>query len=300
MPLGDPETLAQGLADVRGPALRMPAQSPRFQSTSLMLIHPQFDPVAVAIGPVAVHWYGLMYLLGFIAFWLLGRRRAKDAWRGVSEEDVESMLFWGVLGVILGGRLGYCLFYQPDFYLAHPLRILETWNGGMSAHGGLAGVLVVMAVFGRAKGAGFWRVADFVAPLVPLGLFFGRIGNFINGELWGRPASPDLPWAMIFPQAGDATPRHPSQIYEAGLEGLALFALLWIYSRKPRPVARTGALFAIGYGVARILCECFREPDAFLGLQALGLSRGQWLTIPLLAAGVLVWVIAGRRKAGMD
>lgn len=275
----------------------MRPQSTSSRLFSTMLIHPQFDPIALSLGPVAVHWYGLMYLLGFLAFWQLGRLRARqDAWRGFTEDDVERLLFWGVLGVILGGRLGYCLFYQPAYYLAHPLAILQTWNGGMSAHGGLLGVLVVMLFFGRSKGVGFWRVADFVSPLVPLGLFFGRIGNFINGELWGRSVSADLPWAMIFPQAMDGgMPRHPSQLYEAGLEGLALFVVLWLYSRRSRPVARTAALFAMGYGIARIVCECFREPDAFLGLQALGLSRGQWLTVPLLLLGVFVWVVAGRR-----
>ena len=163
-----------------------------------MLIHPQFDPIAFSIGPLGVHWYGLMYLLGFLAFWLLGRRRAQDDWRGVTPDDVENLLFWGVFGVVLGGRLGYCLFYQPAWYLTHPLQIFSVWQGGMSAHGGLLGVLIVMALYVRRHGMRFWQLTDFVAPLVPLGLFFGRIGNFINGELWGRPASPDLPWAMIF------------------------------------------------------------------------------------------------------
>ena len=219
-----------------------------------MLIHPQFDPIAFSIGPLGVHWYGLMYLLGFLAFWLLGRRRAQDYWRGVTPDDVENLLFWGVFGVVLGGRLGYCLFYQPAWYLTHPLQIFSVWQGGMSAHGGLLGVLIVMALYVRRHGMRFWQLTDFVAPLVPLGLFFGRIGNFINGELWGRPASPDLPWAMIFPQAQDGgISRHPSQLYEAGLEGLALFVVIWLYSRKPRPVGRTAALFALGYGSA--VCE---------------------------------------------
>lgn len=261
-----------------------------------MLVHPQFDPVAFHVGPLSVRWYGFMYLAGFAAFWLLGRLRSKDGWRGVSADDVENLLFYGVFGVVLGGRLGYCLFYQPEYYLSEPWRILQIWQGGMSAHGGLIGVLVVIAAYAKTHGIRFWRLVDFVAPLVPLGLAAGRIGNFINGELWGRPAAADLPWAMIFPQTGDGIPRHPSQIYEAGLEGLALFALLWIYSRRERPVGRTSALFAIGYGAARFVSEYFREPDAFLGLQAFGLSRGQWLTIPLFAAGVALWWIVRPKR----
>lgn len=261
-----------------------------------MLIHPEFDPVALHLGPLAVRWYGLMYLVGFALFWVLGRIRAREAWRGITKENVEDLLFYGVFGIILGGRLGYCLFYQPGFYLAHPLAILEIWQGGMSAHGGLLGALLVMWLYSARRRLGFWRTVDFAAPLVPLGLLAGRIGNFINGELWGRPASAELPWAMIFPQAGDGgIPRHPSQLYEAGLEGLALFLLLWAYSKKPRPCGRVSALFAIGYGIARCICEFFREPDAFLGLQALGFSRGQWLTLPLIAAGILLWVWAGRK-----
>lgn len=264
-----------------------------------MLIHPQFDPVAFTVGPLSVRWYGLMYLVGFAFFWLLGRHRAKEPWRGFTAENVEDLLFYGVFGVIVGGRLGYCLFYQPAFYLAHPLAVFEVWQGGMSAHGGLLGALAVMWLYSARRGLGFWKTADFVSPLVPLGLFAGRLGNFINGELWGRPADPTLPWAMAFPQAGDGgVPRHPSQLYEAGLEGLALFALLWIYSKKPRPVGRTAALFAMGYGAVRFIVEFFREPDAFLGLQALGLSRGQWLTLPLFLAGAALWWAAGRRSHG--
>lgn len=262
----------------------------------MAIMHPQFDPVAVSIGPISVHWYGLMYLLGFLCFWWLGRARAREAWRGMTADDVENLLFYGVFGVILGGRLGYCLFYQPAYYLADPLRILQVWQGGMSAHGGMLGVIVAMALYARQRGMQFWQVADFVAPLVPLGLFFGRIGNFINGELWGREAPSDLPWAMIFPQAGDLLPRHPSQLYEAGLEGALLFILLWWYSRAKRPSGTVAALFAAGYGVGRFIVEFFREPDAFLGLQALGLSRGQWLTLPLIIAGVGVFVWRKRRS----
>lgn len=255
-----------------------------------MFIHPQFDPVAISLGPIAVRWYGLMYLVGFLAFMLLGRVRAKDAWRGITQEDLENLLFYGVFGVILGGRIGYCLFYQPSYYLAHPLEIFALWHGGMSAHGGLLGVIVAMFAYSKIKGIAFWTIADFVAPLVPLGLFFGRIGNFINGELWGRPADPSLPWAMIFPQAQDGgVPRHPSQLYEASLEGLVLFVWVWWVSRHPQKPGKVAGSFCLGYGLARFTVEFFREPDAFLGLQALGLSRGQWLTIPLIVLGLYLF-----------
>ncbi|MFU0842493.1 MAG: Phosphatidylglycerol--prolipoprotein diacylglyceryl transferase [Burkholderia sp.] len=263
-----------------------------------MLIHPQFDPVAFSIGPISVRWYGLMYLAGFALFWLLGRRRAAEPWRGITAEHVENMLFWGVIGVIVGARLGYCLFYQPAYYMADPVRILEVWHGGMSAHGGMIGVIAVMIGYAAYYKLSFWTVSDFVAPLVPLGLFCGRIGNFINGELWGRPAPESLPWAMVFPQAGDGVPRHPSELYEAGAEGLLLFALLWIVSKKPRPAGFVSGLFLAGYGLARFVCEWFREPDSFLGLQALGLSRGQWLTLPVLLLGIVImaWSVSRAKK----
>lgn len=255
-----------------------------------MLIHPQFDPIALSVGPLAIRWYGLMYLLGFMCFWILGRMRTKESWRGITDDDLDNLLFYGVFGVILGGRIGYCLFYQPGYYLTHPLEILAVWHGGMSAHGGLLGVIVAMFLYSKVKKLSFWTIADFVAPLVPLGLLFGRIGNFINGELWGRPASPDLPWAMIFPEANDGgVPRHPSQIYEAGLEGLALFIFVWLISRREQAPGKVASAFCLGYGVARFTVEFFREPDAFLGLQALGLSRGQWLTIPLILLGLYLF-----------
>lgn len=260
-----------------------------------MLIHPQFDPVALSAGPIAVRWYGLMYLVGFALFWLLGRYRTKETWRRISEADLENMLFYGVFGVILGGRLGYCLFYQPDYYLSHPMSLFAVWEGGMSAHGGIIGVIIVMIVFARMKKLSFLTVSDFVVPLVPLGLMFGRIGNFINGELWGRPASETLPWAMIFPQSGDALARHPSQLYEALGEGLLLFLLLWIVSKKPRPAGLVSGLFCLGYGTARFVVEFFREPDVFLGLQALGLSRGQWLSLPLIVLGLAVVAVTIRK-----
>ena len=264
-----------------------------------MFIHPQFDPVAFSIGPLAVRWYGLMYLAGFAFFWLLGRRRAKESWRGMTQEALETLLFYGIFGVILGGRLGYCLLYQPEYYFSHPQAILAVWEGGMSAHGGMIGVILAMLIYARTYRTSFWTIADFVAPLVPLGLMFGRIGNFINGELWGRPASETLPWATIFPQAADGgIPRHPSQLYEAAGEGLLLFLLLWFASAKPRPAGLIAGLFCLGYGVARFTVEYFREPDSFLGLQALDLSRGQWLSLPLIGLGIglLVWA-AFHRKA---
>lgn len=258
---------------------------------------PDFDPIAFSLGPVSVHWYGLMYLFGFAAFWLLGRHRAKEAWRSMTASELEDLLFYGVLGVIAGGRLGYCLFYQPEWYLAHPLDIFKVWQGGMSAHGGIIGSVVAAAAFARARGKAFFTVADFVAPLVAPGLMFGRIGNFINGELWGRAASSDLPWAMVFKHSGTLIARHPSQLYEAFLEGLLLFAVVWIYSAKPRSPGRVGALFCMGYGTVRFIVEYFREPDGFLGLGLFGLSRGQWLSLPVFALGLAVWIWAGRNRS---
>ena len=266
-----------------------------------MLVHPQFDPVAFAIGPLSVRWYGLMYLTGFAFFYLLGRIRAKEDWRGISGKDaLEDLLFCGIRGVVLGGRIGYCLFYQPGYYLSHPAEILAVWEGGMSVHGGMIGCILAMLYFKHVHGVGFLRTADFAMPLAPVGLFFGRIGNFINGELWGRVTSPDFPFAMAFPQSGSMFPRHPSQLYEAGLEGLALFVILWAYSRKPRPTGSVCALFALGYGIARFVVEFAREPDSFLGLQAFGLSRGQWLSLPLIIAGaaVFVWSHLKAQKVG--
>ncbi len=259
-----------------------------------MLIHPQFDPIAIAIGPLAIRWYGLMYLTAFILFLLLGRLRIKQqAYAGWQVKQLDDMLFYGVLGVVLGGRLGYVLFYKFDYYLAHPIEIFYVWQGGMSFHGGFLGVIIAVWLFARRVGKPWLAVTDFIAPLVPLGLGAGRIGNFINGELWGRPT--DLPWGMIFPQV-DNVPRHPSQLYEFGLEGLALFALLWIYSSRPRPVGAVSGLFLIGYGSFRFLVEFSREPDDFLGLLALGLSMGQWLSLPMIAAGIAMMIWAYRRR----
>jgi len=260
------------------------------------LVHPQFDPIAFSIGPLAVRWYGLMYLLAFIGFLVLGRLRAKETWRGVTRQDVDDLLFFGVLGVILGGRLGYVLFYKPGYYLSNPLEIFMIWKGGMASHGGIIGVIVVMVLFARSRGKPFLQVSDFVVPLIPQGLAFGRIGNFINGELWGRPADPHVwPWAMVFPQSGDTLPRHPSQVYQFLLEGVLLFVLLWIYSRQPRPLGTVSAMFLIGYGVLRFIAEFGREPDAFIGLLAFDLSMGQWLSLPMNIIGIGLFIWCRRR-----
>ncbi|HEY6896242.1 MAG TPA: prolipoprotein diacylglyceryl transferase [Rhodocyclaceae bacterium] len=251
-----------------------------------MLIHPQFDPVALSLGPLAVRWYGLMYLAGFMLFLLLGRQRAQRLQGlGFQSTDLDDLLFYGVLGVVIGGRLGQVLFYEPGYYFGHPLEILAVWKGGMSFHGGFLGVLAAMALYARKTGRSFWQVTDFIAPLVPTGLLAGRIGNFINGELWGRVADPSLPWAMVFPQV-DALPRHPSQLYQAGLEGLLLFALLWFYARRERPLRAVSGLFLVGYGTARWIGEYFREPDAGIFGHSYFISMGQWLSLPMILLGI--------------
>lgn len=249
-----------------------------------MLIHPQFDPVAVHIGSFGIHWYGLMYLIAFMAFLLLGKWQITNRpWHAWTPQMLDDVLFFGALGVILGGRLGYVMFYQHAYFLKHPLEIFMTWQGGMSFHGGFLGVLIAMWLFCRRRKLMFLRVMDFIAPLVPLGLGAGRLGNFINGELWGRPT--DLPWGMVF-QNADALPRHPSQLYQFALEGIVLFSLLWWFSRKPRPVGAISALFLIGYGTVRFIAEFAREPDSYLGLLSLGLSMGQWLSLPMILIGI--------------
>ncbi len=258
-----------------------------------MLVHPQFDPIAFQLGPVAVRWYGLMYLVAFVLFVVLGKVRARrNLLTGWHPRDVDDMLFYGVFGVILGGRLGYVLFYKPLYYLAHPLEILQVWSGGMSFHGGFLGVLVALWLFARNRDKRFLDVTDFVAPLVPLGLAAGRLGNFINGELVGRVT--DVPWAMVFPQV-DGLPRHPSQLYQFGLEGVLLFVLLWWYAGRTRPMGAVSAMFLIGYGAFRFIAEYAREPDNFLGFLAGGLTMGQWLSLPMMAAGVVMLVWSYRR-----
>ena len=260
-----------------------------------MLVHPDINPIAFHIGPLPVHWYGLMYLLAFILVIVMGRRRIHtQPWLDWTEKDLDDVLVYGVLGVVLGGRLGYVLFYQPDFYFSHPADIVKVWDGGMSFHGGFLGVAFALWLFARSRGKQWLATTDFIAPLVPLGLCAGRIGNFINGELWGRPTT--LPWGMVFKGAGNI-PRQPSQLYEAALEGVALFFILWFFAKRPRPVGAVSGLFMLGYGIFRFLVEFTREPDAFLGFLALGLTMGQWLSIPLILAGSGLMIWAYRRKS---
>lgn len=268
-----------------------------------MLVHPKFDPIAFKVFGWPIHWYGLMYLTAFGLFMFLGNRMVNKPWnaaRGWTRRDIDDLLFYGVLGVVLGGRLGYVFFYKPSYYLSHPLEIFAVWEGGMAFHGGLLGVIAALAFFAWRRGFNFFEVGDIVAPCVPTGLAAGRLGNFINGELWGRPADPGLPWAMIFPQAQDGgIPRHPSQIYQFLGEGVLLFIVLWLFARKPRPMAAVSGLFLAGYGVARFVVEYFREPDSFLKLedQPLHLSQGQWLSLPMIVFGIAMMVWAYRRAA---
>jgi len=258
-----------------------------------MLNYPDIDPVLLSVGPLKVHWYGMMYLFGFVAAWLLGVLRAshRDSW---NKDQVSDLVLYCALGAVIGGRIGYILFYKLNDYLAQPLDIFRVWEGGMSFHGGMLGVFVAIWLFGNKTNRTFFQVSDFVAPLVPIGLFFGRIGNFINQELWGRVT--DLPWGMVFPLAGTA-PRHPSQIYEALLEGIVLFSILWFYSVTPRPVARISGLFLLLYGLFRFFVEFTREPDDYLGFVALDwMTMGQLLSLPMIVAGVIIMLLAGGQR----
>jgi phosphatidylglycerol:prolipoprotein diacylglycerol transferase len=262
-----------------------------------VFVHPHFDPVALHFGPLLVRWYGLMYLAGFIAGLLLGKYRAKSRPDlGWTVEQVDDVLLYVVLGVVLGGRLGYVLFYKPDFYFHHPLEILYVWEGGMSFHGGFIGVMLAILLFKRVTHKPWLAMMDFVAPLVTPGIAAGRLGNFINGELVGRVT--DVQWGMRFYKPDgtlDVVARHPSQLYEFALEGVVLFCLLWWFSSKPRPKGAVSALFLIGYGCARFAVEFTREPDDFLGLLSLGLSMGQWLSLPMIVAGIVMMIWSYRK-----
>jgi phosphatidylglycerol:prolipoprotein diacylglycerol transferase len=264
-----------------------------------MLIHPMPDPIAIAIGPIAIRWYGLMYLLAFALFIGLGRLRIKQphiAAAGWKAEHLDDMLFYGVLGVVIGGRLGEVLFYNPLYYLAHPLDIFAVWKGGMSFHGGFLGVMAAMAIWGRRNGRRLMDIMDFIAPMVPLGYAAGRIGNFINAELPGRVADASLPWAMIWPNV-DQLPRHPSPIYQALVDGVLLFIVLWLYARKPRPRLAVSGVFALGYGCARFFTEYFRTPDYEVHFAGVTISAGQMLSVPMIVLGLALLIIAYRRPA---
>ncbi|TDR33031.1 prolipoprotein diacylglyceryl transferase [Hydromonas duriensis] len=286
------------------------------------LMHPQFSPIAFEIFGWPVHWYGLTYLAAFMCFLLLGKYRArKMPLLGFKPLELDDILFYGVLGVVLGGRLGYVLFYKPEYYLAHPQDIIKVWQGGMSFHGGFLGVVAAMWLYARNTRRSFWQVTDFIAPLVPLGLASGRLGNFINGELWGRVSDKAYSWLMLFPQAQGADqdylarnpqaldssvlsqvfeqygllPRHPSQIYQLIGEGVLLFVMLWLYARKIRPTMAVSAAFLMGYGVFRFLAEFAREPDDYLGLLTFNLSMGQLLSLPMIIVGALLMGMAYKR-----
>lgn len=257
-------------------------------------VFPHIDPIIVSLGPLSLRWYGLMYLIGFVAaFWLAGRRLNRTHW---TKEQLSDMLFWGFLGVILGGRVGYVFFYQFATFLDDPLYLFKIWTGGMSFHGGLLGVICALWLFARKTQSHLLTVGDFVAPLVPIGLGAGRIGNFINAELWGR--TTDVPWAVIFPNAGNL-PRHPSQLYEFALEGLVLFFVLWLYSSKPRPRGAVSGLFLLGYGAFRFIIEYFREPDQHIGLYHDFISQGQILSLPMVIGGLalIIWAYQSKAKA---
>ena len=259
-----------------------------------MLEYPNINPVALDLGFIQIHWYGLMYLVAFGSAWWLGKKRAARPNSGWQADQVSDIIFYGALGVVLGGRIGYVLFYNFSAFLEDPLMLVRVWEGGMSFHGGLIGVLVAMTLFGRRHKKTFFQVTDFIAPLVPLGYFAGRMGNFINGELWGRVT--DVPWGMVFPGAGP-DPRHPSMLYQGFLEGLLLFIIIWIYSSKPRPLMAVSGAYVLGVGMFRIFNEFFRQPDTHLGFIAFGwMTMGQLLSVPLVILGIVLMTLAYKKQ----
>lgn len=262
--------------------------------TTQYLQFPNIDPVIFSIGPLAIRWYGLMYLIGFIAAMYLANKAADRSEGLWTREQVSDLLFYGFLGVILGGRVGYVLFYQFDLFVADPLYLFKIWQGGMSFHGGLLGVITAIFIFARKEGKHFLAVGDFVAPLVPIGLGMGRLGNFINSELWGRPT--DVPWAVVFPTDPDQLPRHPSQLYEFALEGVVLFYVLYFLSKKKQPMGLLSGLFLIGYGIFRMFVELFREPDDHLGFFFEYISMGQILSLPMVIVGLFIIIYGSNRQ----
>jgi phosphatidylglycerol:prolipoprotein diacylglycerol transferase len=261
-----------------------------------VLKHPDFDPVLISVGPLNIHWYGIMYLIGFAAAWWLAVRRTRLAHCPLKREQVDDLIFYGALGVVLGGRFGYVLFYNFDQFLANPLWLFKVWEGGMSFHGGMLGVIVVMLAYARHIKVSAGVLLDNVAPLVPIGLGMGRLGNFIGQELWGRAA--DVPWAVVFPKDPEGLARHPSQLYQAGLEGLGLFVILYLFARRTRPAWSVGGLFLLGYGSFRFLVEFFRQPDGHIGFDLFGwMTRGQLLSLPMIIAGIILMVWAYQRQS---
>jgi phosphatidylglycerol---prolipoprotein diacylglyceryl transferase len=251
-----------------------------------MIPYPNIDPIALQLGPVAIRWYGLMYIIGFAIAWFLARHRARQPGSGWTAQQIDDLIFYSAIGVIVGGRLGSILFYNFDAWMHDPVMLLRVWEGGMSFHGGLLGVVLALWLYGRKLGRTFFEMTDFTAPLAPLGRAFGRLGNFINGELWGKPT--DVPWAFVV----NGVPRHASQLYQAGLEGVVLFLILWFYSARKPPRMAVSAMFGLGYGVFRFIVEFVRLPDAHIGYLAFGwLTMGQLLSVPLIVLGaVLLWL----------
>ena len=265
----------------------------------MALHYPDIDPVALRLGPVVIRWYALSYIAGLTGGWRYLRWLAAKSQSKFTALQIDDFLVWATVGTVLGGRLGYILFYKPSFYLADPIQILQLWHGGMSFHGGALGVITALILYCRRYKIDILEFGDLLCCVVPLGLFFGRVANFINGELWGRVADDTVPWAMVFPSDPSQLPRHPSQLYEAGLEGLALLAILHLLWRNEAVRQRRGTLagvFLLGYGVARAIVEFFRQPDDFLGFLWGGATMGQLLSVPLMIAGLL-FIVKAKRTA---